>query len=389
MLYGIVVLWDVKRREHVERSASRSSVGSVTDTDQDDDTNYSYIRPLGLKDFVAHFHEVMERLRGMRFPPMGGWSRMVLSPSITQLSFHRPHSEDAEQERRVLLLEYAAPVLFGLLSVDQVLFLLGCLCCERKVLLVSDHVNAVSACVLALTTLLSPLQWAGPVITVLPPRLEELPEAPVPLIAGRVSTPATSGASSIPMRGVIEMNMDRNDLRMHEEDMMVYHELKLPDCDELVHELSRHAELLFQRHDEPDFPSAQQAEACELVCARIQGYLESICALTITEEEGARRLDASGEMETDSASATATTATSSTGRCSTLVAAFVEQLRQTQMFSEFRLHHEERDAEEGGEGDDDGDDDSDTNIEDLKESKHCEDDDPESRREGEALGDYV
>jgi hypothetical protein len=373
VLYGIAVLWDVKRCQNSERSASRLSIGSVTDTDQDDDTNDSFVQPLGLQDFIAHFHEVMGRLRDMRFPHMGGWSRMMLSPDITQLSFHRPHSEDPEQERRVLLLEYAAPVLFGLLSVDQVLFLLGCLCCERKVLLVSDHVNYVSACVLALTTLLSPLQWAGPVITVLPPRLEELLEAPVPLIAGRVSTPTASGATSVPMRGVIEMNMDRNDLRMHEEDMMVYHELKLPDCDELVHELSRHTQLLFQRHDEPDFPSAQQAESCELVCARIRGYIASICALAIGKEEAdAGRLDALASTGTDNMT------TGSGSRCSTLVGAFVEQLRQTQMFSEFRLHHHERSAGEGGDGDDDEDADDDTNIEDLKESEVSQGEDEDS-----------
>lgn len=353
VLYGIAVLWDIKRRNHNECRASLTSTGG-DDSSEGQDVD-SVARPLGMKDFIAHFHGVMERLREMKFPPMGGWSRMVLSPAITPLSFHRPHCESADQERRVLLLEYAAPILFGLLSVDQVLFLLGCLCCERKVLLVSEHVNMVSACVLALTTLLHPLQWAGPVITVLPPRLEELLEAPVPLIAGRVSTTVlgSDAPQGRPMNGVIEIDMDRNDLRMHDEDMMMYHELKLPDCDELVHELRPHAEQLFQKLDDLDFPSAQQAEACERLCARIHNYIASICAQAVGDVDTKASDDALGDL-------------SSPRRNSELTGAFVDQLRETQMFSDYRLLHQDHIAEEES-GEDDSfadDDDSDTNVED-------------------------
>ncbi|KAF4322322.1 hypothetical protein BBO99_00003977 [Phytophthora kernoviae] len=216
----------------------------------------------------------MGRLKAMQVPSMGGWSRMVLSQKVTHLAFHRPHSASLAVERRHLLLEYAAPTLFGLLSVDQVLFLLGCLCCERKVLVVSDHVNIVSSCVLALITLLHPLQWAGPVITVLPPRLNELLEAPVPLIAGRVSISSASiknfSTLERPMRDVIEMNMDQHALHMHDEDLVTYHELKLPECDELVHELEPFSAQLFGKHRDPDFPTVKQDEACKIIMFALQ-----------------------------------------------------------------------------------------------------------------------
>lgn len=336
VLFGVAVLWEGKRRAYGEQYAlALKEKKPLTE----------FPRPLVQRDFVSHFQEILAKLKHMRIPSMGGWSRMSLSRELTtQLSFHRPHSESLGMERRVLLLEYAAPTLFALLSVDQVLFLLGCLCCEHKVLVVSDHVNIVSSCVLALITLLSPLQWAGPVITVLPPRLNELLEAPVPLIAGRVSIASalTPGFSTLetPIEGVIEMNMDQNNLSMHDEDLRNYHELKLPGCDALVHELKYFSTQLFQQHiGDPDFPSVQQQEACEIICTRIHRHLEFICALALGHDEQASvALDVVPQQQPQQ--------TESTRRCSYLTLDYIRRFKQTQMFSMFQLQHQEQQQEE-------------------------------------------
>ncbi|KAG7400394.1 hypothetical protein PHYBOEH_005982 [Phytophthora boehmeriae] len=307
-------------------------------------------KPLGMLDFVEIFQDVMGRLKAMEVPPMGGWSRMVLSQKVTHLAFHRPHSASLAVERRHLLLEYAAPTLFGLLSVDQVLFLLGCLCCERKVLVVSDHVNIVSSCVLALITLLHPLQWAGPVITVLPPRLDELLEAPVPLIAGRVSINSASiknfSTLERPMRDVIEMNMDQHALHMHDEDLVTYHELKLPECDELVHELEPFSAQLFGKHRDPDFPTVKQDEACKIMCARIHRHIESICLLAMAEKEcgmvsgdaSPRKRSDRAESETSSCSSSSRSSIAHFGRRSCpMIVEYILRFQETQMFSMFAL----------------------------------------------------
>lgn len=336
VLFGVAVLWEGRRRTYGEQYALAL---------REKKPLAEFPRPLVLGDFVNHFQEILAKLKHMRIPSMGGWSRMSLSPELTtQLSFHRPHSESLDMERRVLLLEYAAPTLFALLSVDQVLFLLGCLCCEHKVLVVSDHVNVVSSCVLALITLLSPLQWAGPVITVLPPRLDELLEAPVPLIAGRVSIASAQipdlSTLETPMRGVIEMNMDQNNLSMHDEDLRNYHELKLPGCDALVHELKYFSTQLFQKHvGDPDFPSVQQQEACEIICTRIHRHLEFICALALGHDEGAsvalEIVPQQQQQQTDSAR-----------RCSDLTLDYLRRFKETQMFSMFQLQRQEQQEEE-------------------------------------------
>ncbi|KAK1934677.1 DENN domain-containing protein 1C [Phytophthora citrophthora] len=335
VLYGIAVLWNTKRRERVtKKETSCDNLATMLE------------KPLGMLDFVEVFQGVMERLKEMQIPSMGGWSRMVLSPHVTHLAFHRPHSASLVVERRHLVLEYAAPTLFGLLSVDQVLFLLGCLCSERKVLVVSDHVNVVSSCVLALITLLHPLQWAGPVITVLPPRLNELLEAPVPLIAGRVSINSASirnfSTLDRPMKDVIEMNMDQNSLHMHDEDLTTYHELKLPECDELVHELEPFSALLFGKHNAPEFPTVHQDEACKIMCARIHHHIESICALAMAEKEGGILIGADSPSKQSnspdsSPSRGSITRLGADRRCSAMVADYINRFQETQMFSMFTM----------------------------------------------------
>jgi hypothetical protein len=338
VVFGIASIWESRRKEYVQDVAIALKEKKAPPT------------PLTVQDFVNHFEGVMKRMKDMRVPAMGGWTRLVLAPQYTPLAFHRPHSENVQVERRMLVLEYAAPMLFALLSVDQVLFLLGCLCCERKVLVVSDHANIVTSCVLALITLLEPLTWAGPVITLLPPRLDELLEAPVPLIAGRVSI--NSGAipnfSTLhtPMDGVIEMNMDQNNLCMHEEDLMKYHELKLPGCDALVHELQQHSSQLFERHLNPEFPTIEQIQACSVICARIHHHMEAMCALATGE---ATTLSAASPLYCASprrqALANGTTESVCAQRCSEAVQEYLHRFQDTQMFSMFKLQQEEEHAE--------------------------------------------
>lgn len=341
VLFGVAVLWERKRRDFGEHYARALR-------EQHD----VLPAPLTLGDFADHFNTILASLRHLRVPSMGGWSRLRLAPDLTPLAFHRPHSESVAMERRVLLLEYAAPTLFASLSVDQVLFLLGCLCCEHKVLVVSDHVNVVSACVLALTTLLSPLRWAGPIITVLPPRLDELLEAPVPLIAGRVSiatvgTPPKRSTLQRPMKGVIEVNMDQNNLCMHDEDLRTYHELKLPGCDALVHELQYFSAQLFDAVPDADFPSVQQAEASEIICSRIHRHLNYICSLALRHG----RVD--GKQPGVGATSDGSQQAELTKRCSDLTLDYIQRFKETQMFSLFKQKREQPHDDEEDEDEED------------------------------------
>ncbi|CCI44349.1 unnamed protein product [Albugo candida] len=314
VLYGIAAVWDTRKCQLI------ANLESTPTHDNAQEKNW-----LAWSDFVDIFEQSMQRLRELQLPRMGAWSNLDFFSDMTQnkwpaIAFHRSHTQSFAAERHELMLQYSAPTLFSTLSMDQIAFLLGCLCCELKVLLVSQHVHIVSACVLAFATLLHPLQWAGPIVTVLPSRFaEDLLDAPVPLLAGRVSsfqkcmengplpispTISTSRNTSSsprqldqdeiqtvpfstllrPMKGVIEMNLDHNTLCMHQDDLLQYHKFKLPGCDALVHDVHSASKQLFgkQRKNSLEFPNVMQSEACDQIILKIREQIEAICLLAMT-----------------------------------------------------------------------------------------------------------
>ncbi|KAG6955445.1 hypothetical protein JG687_00011193 [Phytophthora cactorum] len=199
LLYGIAVLWNTKRREAVMAKKDKTSDSLTTMLE----------KPLGMLDFVEVFQGVMERLKEMQIPSMGGWSRM--------------------------------------------------------------------------------------------------------------------------------MNMDQNSLHMHDEDLITYHELKLPECDELVHELEPYSALLFGKHEAPDFPTVQQDEACKIM----NDYFD--------------QLSDRSSPDTSSPSRGSITRLGADRRCSAMVADYINRFQGTQMFSMFNLQAQDA-QNESDEGDVDRDD---------------------------------
>ncbi|KAI9998585.1 hypothetical protein PInf_003134 [Phytophthora infestans] len=254
VLYGIAVLWNTKRRQALmNKDTTPDSVATMLE------------KPLGMLDFVEVFQGVMERLKEMQIPSMGGWSRTC------------------------------------------------------------------------------------------------------PLIAGRVSINSASirdfSTLDRPMKDVIEMNMDQNSLHMHDEDLITYHELKLPECDELVHELEPYSALLFGKHEALDFPTVQQDEACKIMCARIHHHIESICALAMAEKDTTAfikndyfddRSDHSSSADS-SPSRGSITRLGADRRCSAMVADYINRFQGTQMFSMFNLQAQDA-QNESEDGDIDRDD---------------------------------
>ncbi|KAG6961731.1 hypothetical protein JG688_00008935 [Phytophthora aleatoria] len=136
---------------------------------------------------------------------------------------------------------------------------------------------------------------------------------------------------------VIEMNMDQNSLHMHDEDLITYHELKLPECDELVHELEPYSALLFGKHEAPDFPTVQQDEACKIM----NDYFD--------------QLSDRSSSDTSSPSRGSITRLGADRRCSAMVADYINRFQGTQMFSMFNLQAQDA-QNESDEGDVDRDD---------------------------------
>ncbi|KAJ1458999.1 DENN domain-containing protein, partial [Pelagophyceae sp. CCMP2097] len=80
--------------------------------------------------------------------------------------------------------EWAVPVMLSKLALENVLLILGCALVELQIVFVSQDLQTLSACVLALVSMLRPLRWAGPLISALPANLGDYLDSPVPLILG-------------------------------------------------------------------------------------------------------------------------------------------------------------------------------------------------------------
>ena len=92
-------------------------------------------------------------------------------------------------EARAHIAAFAAPTLFALLPVDQVLLVLGALLAETSVVVVGGALGAecVTSCVLALGALLAPLSWASNFATILPLEQRAVMAAPNPLLVGALA----------------------------------------------------------------------------------------------------------------------------------------------------------------------------------------------------------
>ncbi|RHY99697.1 hypothetical protein DYB35_011622 [Aphanomyces astaci] len=251
----------------------------------DDDLSFvvllSGTQPAQVSTFQVIFDDALRRLHGTPVPPMGGWCSFRLDPQHPLLTFHRPHTSTTRHEARQFILEYTSPRLFSKVSLDHLLVLLGCLCCEVKVLLKSSDPSLLTSCVLAVRALLDPFEWvkkAGVVVTLLPPSLGEILEAPVPFLVGQVTSKQHSchhsTRSSVP--SLVQLDIDTNTLIMDDQEAEVLHELKLPQSDSLQFQLQSYASTCFGSDLSPQSLERHHVEACEHMSACIQSHLASL-----------------------------------------------------------------------------------------------------------------
>ncbi|KDO22452.1 hypothetical protein SPRG_12733 [Saprolegnia parasitica CBS 223.65] len=219
------------------------------------------------------FEDVLARLYATPVPSMGGWSCFRLEASYPLLTFHRPHTKDVASQHRQFVLEWTSPWLFSKVSLDHLLVVLGLLSCESKVLVLGADPTVVTSCVLALAALLSPLQWAGALLTLIPARLDELLEAPVPVLAGQM---VPSDSAVAPIRNVALLDVDMNQIILHPDDMAQLHHAKWPESDQLRFELRPAADKLFGKHVTPHRIERDEVEACETLSSSIHAHLEHL-----------------------------------------------------------------------------------------------------------------
>lgn len=85
-------------------------------------------------------------------------------------------------------------VLNDLTTSDLLVMIFGTLLLERKVILLGKSISQVSACVMALYSILYPFQWHHTIISIVPDQLVELLQAPFPFFAGVLKNSLTDDA---------------------------------------------------------------------------------------------------------------------------------------------------------------------------------------------------
>jgi len=119
--------------------------------------------------------------------------------SVTSLGTHSLVTS-LRQQTSGMLARWCCTLAFSVASADTLVSLLELLLSEHKIVVVDPNLALSSACVLALTALLEPLSWVGVLLPVLPNRMLDILDAPVPVLLGVQSLLGvpSSPSSSLP-----------------------------------------------------------------------------------------------------------------------------------------------------------------------------------------------
>ncbi|KAG3197270.1 hypothetical protein PC128_g6969 [Phytophthora cactorum] len=222
--------------------------------------------------------DILQRLQGVSLPEKGlSVSVDVFSPS-PELILARPHKENDLDEKVALLLQWALPSLLSRLSIDRLLQILSLLLIETKVIVVSDEIPLLSSSTLGMASLLHPLVWAGPLISVLPLSMHEYMEAPVPLICGVDELPRDFECS----KGSCILYLSENRVQLHADDERAFSSLQMPELENLSCDLTRFTKQMLGRVA-GSFRDNVTPLSTHLVIHRVRRHIEqliSICART-------------------------------------------------------------------------------------------------------------
>eukprot|EP01038_Epipyxis_sp_PR26KG_P012259 gene12259-16439_t len=166
-----------------------------------------------------------------------------LKPSLSMKKFPTYQQIlERDKEETFLILLWALPTLLKHLPLEQIMLALGCAVSEMKIIVKHKDFNVISAVIFALVMLLKPLKWCPGlnVIVILPDKLPEFTESPVPLILGLQSLPEgfilnkDSAVIDIPDRIV----------RLHQADVITSHTILLPNAYKLMSALRPYTDLI-------------------------------------------------------------------------------------------------------------------------------------------------
>ncbi|GMI98679.1 hypothetical protein like AT2G20320 [Hibiscus trionum] len=183
------------------------------------------------------------------------------------------NAQVAAAEEALALSEWTIATICRVLSLDGILAVVAGVLLEKQVVVVCPNLGVLSAVVLSLIPIIRPFQWQSLLLPVLPMRMLDFLDAPVPFVVGVQDKPA-----DMKMRtsNLVQVNLPKKQVK-------TCYVPQLPRHKELVSELGPiHSRLSFEGSIAKKHPTYRcnesQAEAATQFLTVMREYLESLCA---------------------------------------------------------------------------------------------------------------
>ncbi|GAB4841269.1 hypothetical protein Ancab_022001 [Ancistrocladus abbreviatus] len=292
---------------NLDRSSNSVSFFSSVRSMESQDEDYGYVSQTDSGEFMAmdwakeNRNDLIQIVCGysaLPIPPRG--SHIVFQPleHLQAIQYKRPpvsalgideklldlESKDplksaevkaklAAVEEAVALSVWTTATMCRVLSLDSVLALVSGVLLEQQVVAVCPNLGVLSAAVLSLVTMIHPFEWQSLLLPVLPEKMLDFLDAPVPYIVGILDKPADL---KIKTSNLIHVNVLKDQVKMCYLPMLPRHK-------ELVAELRPiHARLSCQKSIAQKHPvyrcNEAQAEAAVQFLEVMRRYMESLCA---------------------------------------------------------------------------------------------------------------
>ncbi|OEL33463.1 hypothetical protein BAE44_0005518 [Dichanthelium oligosanthes] len=227
----------------------------------------------------------LEHLQPVKYSRPGlsllGFGETILDHGLTSAETNKVNARLAAAEEALALSIWTTATVCRALSLESVLGLFAGVLLEKQIVVICPNLGVLSAIVLSIIPMIRPFQWQSLLLPVLPMKLIDFLDAPVPFIAGVQHKPPdikTKGSS------LVRINVQKDQASITCYLLVKACQLpQLPRYKELVSDLSPiHAILscenaLAKRH--PIYKCNEvQAEAAWQFLNVMRSYLESLCS---------------------------------------------------------------------------------------------------------------
>ncbi|GMI66408.1 hypothetical protein like AT2G20320 [Hibiscus trionum] len=214
----------------------------------------------------------LEHLQAIEYvrPPV---SALELDGSF--ISSSEPAKVDAKlaaAEETFALSVWTTATICRVLSLDSILAMVAGVLLEKQVVVICPNLGVLSAVVLSMVPLIRPFQWQSLCLPVLPMRMLDFLDAPVPFLVGLQYKPTDLKMKTC---NLVQVNVLKNQVK-------TCHLPTLPGHKELVSELGPiHSRLSLEGSFAKKYPTYKctevQAEAATEFLAVMRQYFESLC----------------------------------------------------------------------------------------------------------------